>query len=460
MTLLNPYLALEDTLNLWDVKVSGINLWPEVRSVVLEAILRRYMDYQSPHHQVSNLRYLIRPNRWQKLLRTLAFMLDSKSPHSVLFFTQANPTSTRIYKHFYEKMRGSLVFESSWKGVSSPTKQGVDYSLFLSDTLFLWTTVQSQFVKLPTSSLRDIEGFAAFLSQQFELPQLQPQLTMIMKKRVQGMPIIQSKISRYLIPRLKNKFVFIHLASYMGRYSSIIKLFHDMGFVVAEAQHGTVYDAHFAYNFSPSLIQNPQHLGRLHLPDIFLAFGNYWISQIRVPFQSIIIGNPHLSQAVKGLEATTKTDNEQILIISQGYLTTKMVEIAQHLSHAFPKRKIIFKLHPGEIGFRERYVCLFDLPNVQVKSLEDVYELIAQSGIIIGGTSTVLYEALAYSSKRIFILDNQFVPDSVGTKFSTPEALIDLIIDDNQGLPSLPANEFWAEDWQQNTANFLHAHIQ
>jgi hypothetical protein len=461
MSFLDPYLDLEDRYTLWEAEVAGVKLWPAVRTLVFNTILERHMGHQPAHHRTSPFKRITVPAIWPKYLWTAAFALRRRRDpvHSVLFFTSARPSAVPIYSHYYERIPNSLVAEYSWNGITSAYRRSDQLTLILQDPFILWAYLRARFTSQLPHEVTRMREFATLVSRQFDVPDLEDSIVKRVKLYVSVAPILQALIADYLLPRLRSKLAFVNLASYMGLYAIIVKLLHELGFTVVEVQHGTVYDAHFAYNYSPQVLQDTGHPSRNYLPDLFLSYGHNWLHHVRVPFQCLVIGNPRLWQVVDQVSSGSRVNTNQILVVSEGSLTGKLVDLTIHLARSFPEQVIIFKLHPAEIGFRERYLALRDLPNVRIKSIESVYELIAESGIIVGATSTVMYEVLAFPGKRTFILENDLVPNTIGTKFTTPDELVALIANEGTGFPTAPAEGFWASDWQTRTNAFIHAYV-
>ena len=88
------------------------------------------------------------------------------------------------------------------------------------------------------------------------------------------------------------------------------------------------------------------------------------------------------------------SSERQLLIISQGSVTDKLVSLTVELAAILPDDfRIVYKLHPGEVLFTERYSSLYNLPNVKVVTKGDLYQYIADSACVLGVYSTALYEA-------------------------------------------------------------------
>ena len=120
-----------------------------------------------------------------------------------------------------------------------------------------------------------------------------------------------------------------------------------------------------------------------------------------------------------------------------------MANIAIELSKKLSKYEIIFKLHPGEISFKDRYSKLSSYQNIKVVGIGNVYNLIAESAIIIGYNSTVLFESIKFPNKRLFILDNDDVPKELGCHFSNSEELISAIESQINFTAKISVDYFW-----------------
>jgi len=176
---------------------------------------------------------------------------------------------------------------------------------------------------------------------------------------------------------------------------------------------------------------------------------------IRTPSKKIVVGYPYLNELSGKLIQNISPRGKTILIVSQGTVTERMVNIAKKLSRTFSDYKIIFKLHPGEIPFKERYSLLENLPNIEIIGNYNIYELIAKNNIIIGYNSTTLFEALKLPEKRIFIVKNNEIPDEIGYKFSNIEELIEAIKDNSKGYSKANPEYFWASNWEERFKKFM-----
>jgi len=112
-------------------------------------------------------------------------------------------------------------------------------------------------------------------------------------------------------------------------------------------------------------------------------------------------------------------------------------------------------LHLGEIPFKERYQSLKNILNIIIIGNYNIYELIAKSSVIIGYNSTTLFEALKFPEKRIFIVENNNIPDEIGYKFANVDELIEAIKDNTKGYSKANPEYFWASNWEKRFREFM-----
>ncbi|HPJ82082.1 MAG TPA: hypothetical protein PL103_07695, partial [Saccharofermentans sp.] len=172
----------------------------------------------------------------------------------------------------------------------------------------------------------------------------------------------------------------------------------------------------------------------------------------------IVIGSPEMSFQLSEHQGIP-TEN-QILIVSQGTFTSKFVELTRDLRSRLPKRvRIVFRLHPGEVPFEERYSSLFEKDGITVDKHSNIFDLIKSSCAVVGLYSTTLFEASPFG-KPIYVLktplSDAYIPQELGRRFSSADELADLILsnsvdhhDDNDW------KYYWELDWEPRFKEFL-----
>lgn len=288
-----------------------------------------------------------------------------------------------------------------------------------------------------------------------EFPQATVNKPILIKQIIHGLEY--SRIIMRLVSKIRPKLVFVHCGSYGGKNSIIIKECKSLGIKVAEFQHGWVGNSHLAYNYT---INN--EIYKNYLPDYFLTFGQYWNDSLkRYPNQKIVIGNPDLAHMWSKYKSKniTALDRKKILIVSQGTVTSLMVNLAKKLRSLIPKEyEIVFKLHPGEIDFEDRYRSLYNISGITVVRGGSIYDYVAESLAVVGFNSTTLFEALPFE-KPIFIYDDTrsraYIPEEIGKWFKNAEELAKFILSKDKSKNRVDWQYYWELDWKPKLRNFL-----
>jgi hypothetical protein len=454
--ILKQFIEIESNSDLWNYEINETHLWPLIRTQVFTCVNNKSKSYCTAHAG-NNKTNFMRPRFLLNSLKTQFFFITKKSHYDSLFTTtkrylsESGKYNDFFYDPYYSLFFNPLIFESSFQGqTKQPWEKGEKY---LFDFITLSSAVKA-IIELkikPNKYKKEIAEFTSLVCQEFSIQEYYPQLNNVLNRRFHSIKHMRPYIDKISI-LLDRNIAFIHCASYLSTHGEIIKSLKENGITTVELQHGYVGKEHPAYNYPKG---NAQSIAKKYLPDYYLTFGEYWNEQIQTPSKTVTVGNPSFNKSRDYYEMNCIVDPNSILIISQGTVTPKMVKIAKYLSGAFPEKTIIFKLHPGEVPLKERYEELEQYENIKIKTYDNIYELIASTKIIVGFYSTTLIEAMAYSNKRIFIIQNDLIPDSIGYKFSTCEELRDTILNPDIGYPSADLSYFWEPDWRSKISEFL-----
>ena len=461
---MDKILEKEEKYNLWDFKIDSLNLWPLIRSSIFSKYEIKKRGYSKPHY-ISNKYNVLSPKLWKHHLKTIYLLNIRRDCFDILFFSTAAARyfnkgkkiyENRLYERYFESFYKSLNFESSYRGFF-PNVLPKSENTFIFETLNILIKLSKEINRHRISNVvrHEIMLFSKAVNIAFPNLISIDYMNSVITKNIISFPIIKQFYFNNVIPRIKNKIVFIHCASYLGSMAVLTKIFHSAGFKVVEVQHGFTSKEDYPYNYPPSCTKNSNHGCREYLPDYLLMFGDYWAERVCTPSKKIVVGYPYLNELSEKLIQKNTPELKTILIVSQGTVSGRMVKIAKKLSQAFSDYKIIFKLHPGEIPFIERYSSLKNLSNIEIIGNYNIFELIAKNKIIIGYNSTTLVEALKFPEKRIFILENNDVPNEIGYKFSNVDELIEAIKDNSKGFPKAKPEYFWASNWEERFREFM-----
>lgn len=219
-----------------------------------------------------------------------------------------------------------------------------------------------------------------------------------------------------IFSRRKNlKLLIINCASYGGYFAAITKAAHECGIIVAETQHGMINDIHYVYSVEDFVYSSQEY--KQYLPDYLLTFGQFWNEHSRINVQKVIVGNPYMEYYKNNYSATkgVSRDRKKVLFISQPDVKDVFLDYVRQL-RSFKQYQVVFRLHPYDIITNEEESELLSNGIIISNSKTSLYDDILDSDVVIGGSSTCLYEAmglgrpiLVFSNKNTVIMyrDNQ-----------------------------------------------------
>jgi len=468
---LQDLLSLE-TKELLEFKFSNENLliWPFVRYQILSGISQKLNNYSAPHASNEKLKiieiilYIIttiksNPFKAQNFsIAIFATTLDNTFKLDGRYFN-------RVHDYFaLEYENSTLIIEESGRRKYRLPRYSKNWAS--GDLVNIIASIRSRVNILNKLSIVDIDKFMQYIENKFADYFSYTEFNKIRKNLIYTKKIIKYYREYYkiLLKKIKPKIIFINCASYGGMKSMLIKLAKEMNIKVAEFQHGIIYRDHPAYNYSRAIFDSAEYAK--YLPDFLLTYGEYWNQNMTHPSPKITIGNPHYNSMLdkyrQRKENILKNDVLTILIVSQGIVTEKFVHIAKVLSESLDTNKynIIFRLHPGEVPFENRYRELYNKPELTISKTGDIYELIFKSDFIIAYNSTTIFEALGFE-KPIFILDDDVtkhvIPNDIGIRFKNASNLVEIIKRFNVAPNTSEKNYeyYWESNWKKNYHEFI-----
>ena len=365
----------------------------------------------------------------------------------------------RLHDSYFNLFEHPLIFKATHTPHPSKPDWHYEHSIFTQTVLSHWAFANAKFVRLTARENQQILDFAHEVSSLYRMPQNEAGLELSMRAHLTRYQALRTFMTRWIIPKMRKPyFAVIENASYLGREGLLTKILHEAGFQIAEVQHGLISPKHYVYNLPPSCLQATEHPSHIYMPDIFFTFGDYWSAFAQIPAEKISIGSPHLARMFRSLP-TIPVNVGQILVLSGD---VRALELTRELAQAFPHCSIVFKLHPAESHLFDSYSAQLQFSNVRVVGFANVYELIAASEVIVGHSTTTLIEAVAFSNKRIFYHDSEFIPPDVGDQFVEAADLIEMIKNPSRGIPRSDAAKFWTFDVEERLARFAaeRLHIQ
>jgi len=379
----------------------GVHLWPLVRVRLAMIYIQTVYKHSDPHSKSENIG--IR----QKLLwamrvvfRSIFFMPSS----AILIFSTSvvnMKEGSGYVNRLYDEMKKTLgtdinICERSYRKVFRVPRRSVS---FASDSFFILPIIISRFLKQDLADFRVNSEFVEYLKSSTIFNVVSDQLDGILD--LLNSLSKQYRVYRYLVPALvkakRIKAVVLEDASYGAANALLMKLFLRCGVMTIEHQHGLVAKNHPAYNYPCDVVGRRNQYYK-YLPQYYMVFGEYWSRRIETPSNKIIWGFPYLSKKADVAKSTMKNI---ILIVSDGIDPQLVLGICKRLLlNDIKGRRIVLKLHPGEVPLmQERYGELLTYKNIEIKTYESVYDLLAETEYVVGVISTVMIEAFAFGLK-------------------------------------------------------------
>jgi hypothetical protein len=201
-----------------------------------------------------------------------------------------------------------------------------------------------------------------------------------------------------LLDNVRPRVLVLQQAAY-GDRSTFVAAAHERGILVAEPQHGWIGASHGAYNFGAAA-SDPRL--RVALPDVLLTFGDFWSESINVPFATTVVGKAAVDDARRDVVPLGERPRE-VLYVSTVVDPEEVARFVLTLRDAVPTGwTIVFRPHPKERGVvSQRYPSLVDAPGIRLDDERDPFRSFARSRVVVGATSTALYEVLALGTPTV-----------------------------------------------------------
>lgn len=278
-------------------------------------------------------------------------------------------------------------------------------------------------------------------------------LTMLVSAKIARLPGMQGTYRR-LLGRVRPKLVLLEQGCYsdLGVFNVVAR---DMNIRVAEPQHGLVSTGHDAYSYARVVRESREF--RRYLPHDFLAYGDWWSTQINAPVNKWSIGHPHYTE--QRLAVAAPREKRSILFLSDGFEFDKYLDLARDLKARIGDRyDVKMRPHPLE---RERIFARFDKQAVSGLSIDrgrDIYPSLSTAFAVVGELSTGLFEAIGLAD-RVFIWATPKAifscPDHPFLNFRDVSELAELVLAPAHAVPDVRADGIWAANWRENYRQFI-----
>lgn len=211
------------------------------------------------------------------------------------------------------------------------------------------------------------------------------------------------KIKKQLLGRLLDKMkpkVVVEVVGYTFNNMILNEAAFERGIITVELQHGLIGSGHLAYNY---LVDRKYSF----LPQKMFFFSNYWVETCSFPLgegNKLAVGYPYAESEMSKYKRTQPQNGKvRIIILSQPYIDKMFAELtAKLLTHEKLGNldfEIVFKLHPHSYD-ADKSIYTEQLKDSRFKLIDNsktpLYQLLAESDVQIGCTSTAIFEGLSY----------------------------------------------------------------
>jgi hypothetical protein len=431
------FLKFEDEFSLFNAKISGVLFWERIRYEVFSAItvkyaevkIRRRKRVERKEEQKVVLFYRKFRNYLKVLLEFRLNPLLAKK-HAILVLN----TSKRKLKedgkwwdiytdHIINKMiYSSLSIERGFEfNFSIPAEtRNLRYCTYIDLMVDLKKNLKLGSVKFTDEEVIYLRKMSQAIKSRFKL-------TIDLVELVNNNLALRKRIIpfyRKVLKKVQPQMVFA--VSSFGK-ETFIEACKEREIPVVEIQHCAISRYHVGYSFE-------DYRTKVNFPDYILSFGDYWNDAAFYPIESnkiYSIGFPELEIAKEKLSKIKK--KKQIVFISQPGGGIHLSRLAADLSKIESlEYKVVYKLHPNEeIIWKEIYPLLLNTEvEVVTDEQKDLYELLAESEIQIGISSTALFEGLYFDCKTLLLdyfgIDSmeELLKSKIATKFTDLEDLV------------------------------------
>lgn len=240
-----------------------------------------------------------------------------------------------------------------------------------------------------------------------------------------------------------------------GSSAIVLAAANSMGVRTAEFQHGALSVAHDAYNVAPAVAASPAF--RDTLPRHFLGYGQWWNSQMNVPVNKIVVGNPHRDETLAARK-TAVNKGHALLVLGDGIETDRYLTFMRQVSSEARAQGLrpIFRPHPFE---RARFAGERPENEFEIDTSSDIYDAFAGAAVVVSEISTGLFEAMGLV-EHILIWNTPKAaftfPEHPFQPFEDAEEFVALLSSGSlRRISQQEVHGIWAPSWRSNYLAFI-----
>ncbi len=467
--IVNRFLKFENESRVLDYhfQYRNILIWPFIRSTILDSIIKTYLNEEAgleDNIKQALGKHKIFSYKWSQFFHIWKNPLFCRHRKDIVYlnFSVGNIKDDegkyydRVHDAFVELYDNTAIIESAplFRHLS-PRK----YKVYESDALDILCLFNEKIARLTNIDRKIIEDFIGYLKTNIPFA-IEDRFWNVIEIELRRYAKNNKLVYQYYKKCFTNmapKLVFVTMGCYGSHAACKIKVLKDLGIPCAEMQHGLTGLSHIAYNFSEIIYRSKEYQN--YMPDFFLSFGQYWIDNMRIPIKTYILGSADFSRnaCLVKEEATSK----RILVLPSD--TEPYLDLVAYLAQNFPQKEILVKIHPT---LKKQYTLFRQqkASNIKIYIDGDIYEYFRRANIVIGDSSTALYEAAALDrTVLIWNTDRSIHIDKrIGHRFEDKYELVELLKDPliERQKEKIRSGDIFAPDIETNYLNFIEKYIR
>lgn len=208
---------------------------------------------------------------------------------------------------------------------------------------------------------------------------------------------VHKNFYKVLLKQIKPKvIVIVSAAEQTKRY--LIETAKEMGIITVEYDHGiSMVCCLENYYFKKHNLKSYVDYTWVYGSSIVESFKNSPIDSQNIK----AVGNGYYDWRIENISKQKKITDKKLILVISDFTLSGLAELAVDISNKVSDEYVVmFKLHPGEIDWRNKYPVLVDSKVIIpiLKSHNDIYEYIYSASHIIGSLSSALHEAAELDS--------------------------------------------------------------
>lgn len=394
--LIDKFIQFEENLNLFELQINGISFWPIIRFRVYSLIYQQVNNTQINHPKKSVFKsiILIIKSSFQALINS-PFFLKKKSTiilnHPRKIINEYGFYECKYTEHLTN--HDAYVFEAPFQDRHlRPTKTK---NLYYLDTILYMGRIGSMLGLLRQLKNKDdntLHDLKKSILEEFNIEILNLH-SLALKLTFKHLTI--SYLASLILKRIKPMQIITTIA-YSDINMPFIEQAKKMGIKTIEVQHGIMGKEHVAYNFLRKQNFN-------WYPDEIWVWNEFWATNSRFPISNEKIkikGFPFLEKFIS-VKNKYHLTQKQILIISQGPFSNKLIDLALKLNAKIDNAiyNIAFKPHPSEIEADKNKFIKLSNSGIKIISETNIYKTFDESYAQVGVNSTALFEGIEFGLK-------------------------------------------------------------